>query len=157
MCFFFIWKMPKKTREKQFMKLQKFCDWGRPWHLRHIRFFMNYLKLVNLIPDDWDAITEEYTQVVKGFVCVMYGKKRFQSVNELRLELFLTKYNPSNDSLVDKVRKLDSATLPPCSRVLLKKLKKSSYIARLLEKLFKYQSARPRCFIPWLENERWPL
>ena len=113
------------------MKLQKFCDCGRSWHLRHLRFFTNHLKLVNPIPDDWDAITEQYIQVVKGFACVMYGKKRFQSVNELCLELFLTKYNPNNDSLVDKVRKLDSATLPPCSRVLLKKLKRSSYIARL--------------------------
>ena len=29
------------------------------------------------------------------------------------------------------MRKLDSATFPPCSRVLLKKFKRSSYIARL--------------------------
>ena len=57
--------------------------------------------------------------------------KRFQSVEELRLELFLKKHKPNNHSLVDNVRKLDSATLPPCSRVLLKKLKRSSYIARL--------------------------
>ena len=26
---------------------------------------------------DWDAITEEDIQVVEGFVCAMYGKKRF--------------------------------------------------------------------------------
>ena len=58
-------------------------------------------------------------------------KKEIQFADELRLELFLKKYKPNNDSLVDKVRKLDSATLPPCSRVLLKKLKRSSYIARL--------------------------
>ena len=63
-------------------------------------------------------------------VCAKYGKKRFQSVDELRLGLFLKKHKPNNDSLVDKVRKLDSATLPLCSRVLLKKLKRSSYIAR---------------------------
>ena len=80
---------------------------------------------------DWNAITEEDIQVVKGFVCAMYGKKRFQSVDALRLELFLKNYKPNNDSLVDKVRKLDSAFLPPCSRVLLKKLKRSSYIARV--------------------------
>ena len=41
---------------------------------------------------DWDAITEEDIQVVEGFVCAMYGKKILQSVDELRLELFLKKY-----------------------------------------------------------------
>ena len=80
---------------------------------------------------DWDAITEEDIQIVEGLVCAMYGKKRFQSVDELHLELFLKKHKPNNDSLVDNARKLDSATLPPCSRVLLKKLKRSSYIARI--------------------------
>ena len=40
---------------------------------------------------DWDAITEEDIQVVEGSLCAMYGKKRFQPVNELHLELFLKK------------------------------------------------------------------
>ena len=70
---------------------------------------------------------------MEGFVCAMYGEKRFQSVIELRLELCLKKHKPNNDSLVDKVRKLDSATLLSFSRVLLKKLKRSSYIERLWE------------------------
>ena len=121
----------KKTREKQFMKHQKFRDWREPWYLRHLVFFTNHLKLVNPIPDDWDVIKEEDIQVVEGFVCAMYGKKSFQSVHELRLELFLKKHKPNNDSLVDKLRKLDSATLPSFSRVLLKKLKRSSCIASL--------------------------
>ena len=43
---------------------------------------------------DWDVITEEDIQVVEGFVCAMYGNKRFQSVDELHLELFLKKYKP---------------------------------------------------------------
>ena len=70
-------------------------------------------------------------QVVEGFACAMCGKKRFKSVDELYLELFLKKYKPNNDALAHKIRKLDSATLPPCSRVLFKELKRSSYIARL--------------------------
>ena len=62
-----------------------------------------------------------------NIVIQTYGRKILQSVIELRLELFLKKCKPNNDSLVDKVSKLDSATLPPCSRVLLKKLKRSKY------------------------------
>ena len=33
------------------MKPQNFCDCGGPWHLQHLGFFTNHLKLVNLIPD----------------------------------------------------------------------------------------------------------
>ena len=68
---------------------------------------------------------------MEGFVCAMYGKKGFQSVDELHIELFLKKYKPNNDSLVSNVRKLDSATLPQYSRRLLKKLERSNYFARL--------------------------
>ena len=57
----------------------------------------------------------------------MYGKKRFRSVDELHQKLFLMKYKRKNDSLVNKVRKLNSVTLPPSSRVILK----SEYIAGL--------------------------
>ena len=105
---------------------------------------------------NWDAITEEDIQAAEGIACAMYEKKRFQFVDELRLELFLKKYKTNNYYLVDKMRKLDSALLLSCSRMLLKNLKRSSYIARL-EKLFKCQSKRPRCFVLWLDNERWPL
>ena len=66
-----------------------------------------------------------------SLVCAMYGKKWFQSIYELRPELFLKKCKPNNGSLLEKERKLDSTTLPPRLRVLLKKLKRSSYIARL--------------------------
>ena len=105
---------------------------------------------------NWDAITEEDIQAAEGIACAMYEKKRFQFVDELRLELFLKKYKTNNYYLVDKMRKLDSALLLSCSRMLLKNLKRSSYIARL-EKLFKCQSKRPRCFVLWLDDERWPL
>ena len=105
---------------------------------------------------NWDAITEEDIQAAEGIACAMYEKKRFQVVDELRLELFLKKYKTNNYYLVDKMRKLDSALLLSCSRMLLKNLKRSSYIARL-EKLFKCQSKRPRCFVLWLDDERWPL
>ena len=70
----------QKTREKQLMKLQKLRDWAGPWHLWHLVFFMNHLKLVNSIPDDWDTIKEESIQVVESFVCAMYGKKRFDEL-----------------------------------------------------------------------------
>lgn len=67
----------------------------------------------------------------KVFYAPRKEKKRFHSVIELHLELFLKKYKkPNYDSLVSKLRKLDSVTLPSRSGRLLKKLERSSYFAR---------------------------
>ena len=41
--------------------------------------------------NEWDVITEEDMRLVEGYVWAMYEKNRLRSVDELRLELFLTK------------------------------------------------------------------
>ena len=43
-----------------------------------------------------DAIQEEF-KVIKNFTCALYGKPKFNSVNALRLELFLNKYQPKKE------------------------------------------------------------
>ena len=80
---------------------------------------------------EWNSITNEDIKIVEGFVCGMYGDKKFQSVDDLHLEMFLKKYKPKNGSLVDNMMRMDSSSLPPCSKVLYEKLKRSSYVARL--------------------------
>ena len=46
----FLWLCKcQKTWGKQFMRSQNFHDCGAPWHLWHLGFFKNHLKLVNLI------------------------------------------------------------------------------------------------------------
>ena len=47
---FFWFNKCQKTWQKWFMKPQHFRDCCGPWHLKHLGFFTNYLKLVNLIP-----------------------------------------------------------------------------------------------------------
>ena len=53
-----------------------------------------------------EEIDEYVYAKIKEFVCKMYGKKNFKSVNELRLELFLQKYKPrSGDAVISCVKK----------------------------------------------------
>lgn len=79
-----------------------------------------------------NAITEDDIQAVEGLVWAMYSKKRFRSVDELHLELFLKKYKPNNDSLFWQ---MNSVTLPPSSKV--QKDEEVELYSNTFEKLFK--------------------
>ena len=61
--------------------------------------------------------------------CSMYGRKKFTNVDDARLEIFLQKYK---NNTITSVKKLDGYILPPCSRVLLQKIKKTQLITRCL-------------------------
>ena len=66
---------------------------------------------------------------VEGFVCNIYGKKKITSVNEVRLDIFLQKYKPKNDDdAISCVKKMDGSFLPPCSRVVKQKLRRTNLI-----------------------------
>ena len=41
-----------------------------------------------------DDIQEQEFKVIENFACALYGKPKFNSVIEVRLELFLKKYRP---------------------------------------------------------------
>jgi hypothetical protein len=77
-------------------------------------------------------ISKETIVSLETFVCSMYGKKKLSSVDEIRLELFLQKYKPKGkDEALACVKKFDGSSLPPCSRVLYEKIRRTKYIAEL--------------------------
>ena len=57
----------------------------------------------------------------------MYGRKKCTNVDDARLEIFLQKYKINTRT---SMKKLDGKILPPCSRILLKKIKKTQLITR---------------------------
>ena len=59
----------------------------------------------------------------------MYGMKNFTSINEARLELFLRKYKPKRDNVISCLKKIDESFLPPCSRVVKEKVRRTNFIA----------------------------
>ena len=81
----------------------------------------------------WNEFSDTDIQVIESFVCDMYGKKSFSAVNDARLEMLLSKYKPKgrNDSLLANLKKTDASSLPPFSKVLLQKIKRSSYITSI--------------------------
>ena len=60
-------------------------------------------------------IQEEF-KIVEKFTCALYEKPKLNFVTEVRLELFLKKYQPKKKEVVISfVKKIDSSFLPPCT------------------------------------------
>ena len=63
---------------------------------------------------------------LEEFTCVLYGRKKFTSVDKLRYALIKEKCGSDNGSI--KLRKnVDLSILPPCSRVLLQHIRRANY------------------------------
>ena len=54
-----------------------------------------------------DDIQEKQFKVIEKFTCTLYEKPKFNSVNEVRLELFLKKYQPKKKKRSNQLRKKD--------------------------------------------------
>lgn len=83
---------------------------------------------------DWDdIISNTDIQIIKTFVCSIHGKKTFMSVDEDRLDMFPKKYKPKgkNESLVHHMKKMDASSLPPCLKVQLEKMRRTSYVTSI--------------------------
>ena len=77
-----------------------------------------------------DDIQEEKFKVIEKVTCALYGKPKFNSVNEARLELFLKKYQPKKKEVVISCgKKMEGSFLPPCASVLQQKMNSTNHTA----------------------------
>lgn len=75
-------------------------------------------------------ITNSIVKALEKFICSIYGKKTFEEVNKVRIQIFLDKFKPKKkEDRISCVKKLDGSAMPPCSRVILNKLKRTHLIA----------------------------
>ena len=68
----------------------------------------------------------------------MYGKKKFTSSDEARLDIFLKKEKPNKNVNVLKgnIRKTDDRCLPTCFRVLQKKILRITSVSKIWHNTF---------------------
>ena len=72
---------------------------------------------------------------VEQYLCMLYEKKKCDSIDDVRLQMFLEKYKQfskkgSENETVLKIKKLDGSSWPPCSRLLVQKIKRTLFVAR---------------------------
>ena len=67
---------------------------------------------------------------LEKFVCALYGKPHMDNVNDVRYSIFQHQYSPKNlNKPLEKLKGLNSSTLPPCKSVLINKALRCDYVA----------------------------
>ena len=59
-------------------------------------------------------------QEIECFLCKAYGKKKLLSINEVRLQVFASKYKPKRNGAqsITDVKSMAGSAMPPCYQVL---------------------------------------
>ena len=65
-------------------------------------------------------------KIIEKYLCYVYGRKKCDSINDVRVEIFLEKYSPTKgEERITYAKKLDASMMPPCQEVLTQKLKRT--------------------------------
>ena len=99
---------------------------------------------------------------VEKYIYLLYGKKKFDSIDDVRLQMFLEKYKQfcrksSKNEIILRMKELDGSTWLPYSRV--QKIKRTMFVARPWRSF--YMQLQPRselCEYGWrLENSKYQI
>jgi len=75
------------------------------------------------------SVPPETVADLEAYVCSMYAKPRLKSVNNARQVLFNQHFAPKNESQpLEKIKGTHPSSLPPCSSVLLEKIKRTNLV-----------------------------
>ena len=108
-----------------------FCRKGKIKPFNKLESDDNLQKVLSTIAKK-ENICEKDQEVIEKFVCKMYGVGYLKSVDDARLEIFHHKCKPScTKEQLSIAKKMDACYLPPCSKVIHQKLKRTQYVARL--------------------------
>ena len=78
-----------------------------------------------------EEVPDDIREDIEKFTCKVYGKKKLTSINEVRFQIFSSKYKPNgkkNKTIMD-VKSMDGSAMPPCSRVLQEKITRTALVA----------------------------
>jgi hypothetical protein len=67
---------------------------------------------------------------VTSFVCSLYGFKT-SDINEARYKAFMRMSGGTEKEPLSKIKKIDCASLPPCTKTLANQIKRAQYVARM--------------------------
>lgn len=75
--------------------------------------------------DNWE-VSQALHRGLEEFTCILYGRKRFTSVDKLRFTMVKEKCDSANDN-IKLHRNADLSLLPPCSRSLAQHIRRANY------------------------------
>ena len=101
---------------------------------------------------------------VEKYLHLLYEKKKYDSIDDVRLQMFLQKYKQfskkaTKNEKILKIRKLDGSSWPPCSKVLVQKTKRTMFVVRRWTCFYmQLQPTSEPCEHGWrLENNKYHI
>ena len=87
-------------------------------------------------------LSENIISDIEEFTCHIYGYPKNKCINDVLKAEFDKKCKPKpGKNTVDCIKSVDPTTLPPCSEVLLQKIKRACYVAHLYTTAYDAYSA----------------
>lgn len=82
-----------------------------------------------------NAVSDELMRGIESFVCALYGYPDLSDINTVRHLMFQAKCAPKdNQDPLNKIKALNPSAMPPCSRVLVNKVKRANFVAAMWKK-----------------------
>ena len=80
------------------------------------------------------SLNSSILERVEKYLYLLYGKKKCDSTDDVKLQMFLDKYKQfskkgSENETILRIKKLDGSSWPPCSRVLVQKIKRTMFVS----------------------------
>ena len=122
---------------------------------KSVKFMTTFEKL-----GESSSVAPETVEELETYVCNMYSKPKLTSVNKARQVLFNQYFAPKNESQpLHKIKGTNPSSLPPCSSVLLQKIKRSNFVTSIWKNAL---SPKPMQYRPiengwFLENESYAI
>ena len=89
-----------------------------------------------------EEVPDDIREDIEKFTCKVYGKKKLTSINEVRLQIFLSKYKPNgkkNKTIMD-VKSMDGSAMPPFTSLAGKITRTALVASRWLSSTEQFQS-----------------
>ena len=102
-----------------------------------------------------NSLNSSILERVEKYLCLLRGKKKCDSIDDVRLQMFLKKYKQfskkgSENETIFKINKLDGSSWPPCSRVFIQKIERTMiFVKRWRCSYMQFQPSSEPCEHGW--------
>ena len=77
-------------------------------------------------------VPPDVVSVIEAFVCALYGKPKMSQIDDVRYQIFMSKYAPHKyDAPLEKIKGINPSSMPPCKAVLCNKIQRANFVAFL--------------------------
>lgn len=126
---------PICTHSRDATSVHHSCARRRSSHSEIVEKSKEFQHSSSELGNDSPRISQEDCQALEKFICVLYGKPKLTSVDEVCFVVFCDKYKPHDEQKpLQNIKSCDESLFSPCQSVLRQKILQANYVASLCKK-----------------------